>query len=158
MTGFKNFVNDSKKGISRNIKSRKERKIVTPDEFSILVKSYFLNLPEAGNFKFTFKEFDRDNLLFILRYHYRLWIEVWNNQIEIFREFPEEFQVIKEVNKSNHPFISKTLKEGTKMYFRGDSSLCNWLNGIPLWDDKEEVLEYGLKPSCQINYEYILKR
>ena len=44
------------------------------------------------------------------------------------------------------------------MYFRGDSSLCNWMNGIPLWDDKEEVLEYGLKPSCQINYEYITRK
>ena len=155
MTGFKNFVNDSENGISRNIKSRKEKKIITPDEFSILVKSYFLNLPETGNFKFTFKEFDRDNLLFILRFHYRLWIEVCNNQIEIFRIFPEKFQIIKEVNKSNHPFTPKTFKEETVMYFRGDSSLCNWLNGIPLWDDKEEVLEYDLKPSCQINYDFI---
>ena len=158
MTGFKNFVNDSKNGISRNIKSRKEKKIITPDEFSILVKSYFLDLPDVGNFNFTFKEFDRENLLFILRYHYRLWIEVWNNQIEIFRDFPKEFQIIREVNKSNHPFTPKTFKEGTTMYFSSDSSLCNWLNGIPLWDDKEEVLEYGLKPSCQINYRYIQRK
>ena len=158
MNTFLNFRRDIKNGITRNIKSRKEKKIITPDEFSILVKSYFLNLPETGNFKFTFKEFDRDNLLFILRYHYRLWIVVWNNQIEIFRNFPKEFQIIKEVNKNNHPYTDKTLKEGTIMYFRGDSSLCNWMNGIPLWDDKEEVLEYGLKPSCQINYEYISRR
>ena len=158
MSGYFKFIIDSKNGISRKIKSRKEKKIITPEEFSILVESYFLNLPEEGNYKFTFKEFDRENLLFILRYHYRLWIEIWNNQIEIFREFPQEFQIIKEVNKSNHPYIDKILKVGTIMYFRGDSSLCNWLNGIPLWDDKEEVLEYGLKPSFQINYEYISRR
>jgi len=64
MTGFKNFVNDSKNGISRNIKSRKEKKIITPDEFSILVKSYFLDLPDVGNFNFTFKEFDRTSFSF----------------------------------------------------------------------------------------------
>ena len=155
---FNKLIQDSSNGILRNIKSRKENKVITPQEFSIIVKSYFLNLPNEGNYKFTFKEFDRDNLLFILRYHYRLWIEVWNNQIEIFREFPQEFQIIKEVDKSNHPFTTKTFKEGTTMYFRGDSSMCNWMNGIPLWDDKEEVLEHGLKPSCQINYEHILRR
>jgi len=158
MTGFENLMEDSKNGISRIIKSRREKKIITPEEFSIIVKSYFLNLPNEGNFKFTFKEFDRDNLIFILRYHYRLWIEVWNNQIEIYRVFPEEFQITKEVNKSNHPFTPKTFREGTTMYFSSDSSLCNWLNGIPLWSDKEEILENGIKPSCQINYEYIQRK
>jgi hypothetical protein len=155
---FDVFEKNCENGLNNHIKSRKENKILSIDEFSIIVKSYFLNLPKEGNYKFTFKEFDRDNLLFILRYHYRLWIEVWNNQIEIFKEFPQEFQIIKEVNKSNHPYIDNTLKVGTIMYFRGDSSLCNWLNGIPLWDDKKEVLEYGLKPSYQINYEYISRR
>ena len=158
MEPFDKFKYDTINGIRRNIKSRKVGKSITPEEFSILVKSYFLNLPEVVNYKFTFKEFDRENLLFILRYHYRLWIEVWNNQIEIFKVFPKEFQIIKDVNKSNHPYTNKKLKVGTVMYFRGDSSLCNWLNGIPLWDDKEEILEYGLIPSCQINYEYIFRR
>ena len=70
MTGFKNFMNDSRNGISRNIKSRREKKIITPEEFSIIVKSYFLNLPNEGNYKFNFEKNDRDNLLFILRYRY----------------------------------------------------------------------------------------
>jgi hypothetical protein len=158
MNTFLNFRRDIKNGITRNIKSRKEKKKITPETFSIIVKSYFFNLSNEENFKFTFKEIDKDNLLFILRYQYRLWIEVWNNQIEIFKEFPKEFQIIKEVNKSNHPHIDKTLKVGTLMYFRGDSSLCNWLNGIPLWNNKTDVLVYGLKQSCQINYEYISRR
>jgi len=156
MTGFENLMKDSKNGISRIIKSRRGKKIITPEEFSIIVKSYFLNLPNKGNFKFFFDENDRDNLLFILRYHYQLWLEVWNNQIEIFREFPEEFQIIKEVNKSNHPHTPKTFKKGTKMYYNSSSySTINWLNGIPLWDNKNEEVGNGLKPSCQINYNYI---
>ena len=156
MTGFENLMKDSKNGISRIIKSRREGKIIIPEEFSIIVKSYFLNLPNKGNFKFFFDENDRDNLLFILRYHYQLWLEVWNNQIEIFREFPKEFQIIKEVNKSNHPHTPKTFKKGTKMYYNSSSySTSNWLNGIPLWDNKNEEVGNGLKPSCQINYNYI---
>ena len=156
MTGFENLMKDSKNGISRIIKSRRGGKIITPEEFSIIVKSYFLNLPNKGNFKFFFDENDRDNLLFILRYHYQLWLEVWNNQIEIFREFPEEFQIIKELNKSNHPHTPKTFKKGTKMYYNSSSySTSNWLNGIPLWDNKNEEVGNGLKPSCQINYNYI---
>jgi hypothetical protein len=156
MAGFEKLMEDSKNGISRIIKSRRGGKIITPEEFSIIVKSYFLNLPKKGNYKFIFEENDRDNLLFILRYHYQLWLEVWNNQIEIFREFPKEFQIIKEVNKSNHPHTPKTFKKGTKMYYNSSIfSTSNWLNGIPLWDNKNEEVGNGLKPSCQINYNYI---
>ena len=156
MAGFEKLMEDSRNGISRIIKSRREKKIITPEEFSIIVKSYFLNLPNKGNYKFIFEENDRDNLLFILRYHYQLWLEVWNNQIEIFREFPKEFLIIKEVNKSNHPHTPKTFKKGTKMYYNSSSySTSNWLNGIPLWDNKNEEVGNGLKPSCQINYNYI---
>jgi hypothetical protein len=156
MAGFEKLMEDSKNGISRIIKSRRGEKIITPEEFSIIVKSYFLNLPKKGNYKFIFEENDRDNLLFILRYHYQLWLEVWNNQIEIFRAFPKEFQIIKEVNKSNHPHTPKTFKKGTKMYYNSSIfSTSNWLNGIPLWDNKNEEVGNGLKPSCQINYNYI---
>lgn len=42
------------------------------------------------------------------------------------------------------------------MYFNSSSySSCDWLNGIPLWDNKDEEVGHGLKPSCQINYNYI---
>ena len=43
------------------------------------------------------------------------------------------------------------------MYFNSSSySSSNWLSGIPLWDNKNEEVGYGLKPSCQINYDYIV--
>ena len=54
MTGFESLMNDSKNGISRNIKSREEKQIITPEEFLTIVKSYFLNLPNEGNYKFIF--------------------------------------------------------------------------------------------------------
>ena len=43
------------------------------------------------------------------------------------------------------------------MYFSNSSSYssCNWLNGIPLWDNKDQVVIEGLKPSFQVNYEYV---
>ena len=42
------------------------------------------------------------------------------------------------------------------MYFNSSSySSSNWLNGIPLWDNKDEEVGHGLKPSCQVNYNYI---
>ena len=42
------------------------------------------------------------------------------------------------------------------MYFNPSSySSCNWMRGIPLWDDKYDEVGDGLKPSCQVNYNYI---
>ena len=46
--------------------------------------------------------------------------------------------------------------KGTKMYFNSSSySSSNWLNGIPLWDNKDEEVGHGLKPSCQVNYDFL---
>ena len=44
------------------------------------------------------------------------------------------------------------------MYFNSSAySSCNWLSGIPLWDNLDEEFKLGLKPSCQINFSYIKK-
>ena len=99
------------------------------------------------------------NWVVLLGYGYNLWVEVCNDQIEIFNEFPKEFKIVKEVNQSNHPFTPKKFKEGTILYYfasggRGYTS-CNWLNGIPLWDNLDDKYELGLRPSVQINYEHI---
>ena len=99
---------------------------------------------------------DKEILVFVLRWYYHLWIKINDNSIEIFHSFPKKFEIIKEVNKSNHFHTPKTFKTGTIMYFNSSAySSCNWLNGIPLWDNPDEELELGLKPSCQINYSYI---
>ena len=42
------------------------------------------------------------------------------------------------------------------MYFNNSGySSCNWLKGIPLWDNKVEEVVEGIKPNCQINYKYL---
>ena len=99
---------------------------------------------------------DKETLVFVLRWYYNLWVDINEDFIEVYSSFPKEFEIINEVNKLNHPHTPKTFKKGTKMYFNSSSySSSNWLNGIPLWDNKYEEVGYGLKPSCQINYDYI---
>ena len=81
----------------------------------------------------------------------KIWFEKFRN-----KGSPKEFEIISEVNKLNHPHTPKTFKKGTKMYFNSSSySSSNWLNGIPLWDKKDEEVGHGLKPSCQVNYNSI---
>ena len=110
----------------------------------------------AKNFIIEFDENDKEILVLILRRYYNLWIDIYQNSIEVYFSFPKEFEIVNEVNKSNHPHTPKTFKIGTKMYFNSSSySSCDWLNGIPLWDNKDEEVGHGLKPSCQINYNYI---
>ena len=65
-------------------------------------------------------------------------------------------EIIIEVNNINHPHTPKTFNKGTKMYKTSSNyASCNWLNGIPLWDNKEEEITKELKPSCQVNYGFI---
>ena len=44
------------------------------------------------------------------------------------------------------------------MYFNNSGySTCNWLKVIPLWDNKDEEVVEGIKPNCQVNYDFISK-
>ena len=145
-------------GIKRDIKSRREGKKISPDKFCILVERYFNDLPTNKNFKFKYNQNDIDDLLFILRYEYNLWLEISKTEIEIYNNFPEKFILINDVDKTNHLHTPKSFLKGTIMYFFSDSggySSCNWLNGIPLWHNKEDVYDHGLRPSLQINYDFI---
>ncbi|MGC6284838.1 MAG: hypothetical protein ACON4X_04210 [Polaribacter sp.] len=153
---FSRLVNDSKFGLKRKISSRKEQIIISIDEFNLLSKKYFKNIRKDKNLVINFEEYDKENLIFILRWYYNLWIDIRENYIEVYTSIPDKFEIICEVNKLNHPHTPKTFKKGTKMYFNSSSySSSNWLNGIPLWDNKDEEVIEGLKPSCQINYNYI---
>ena len=59
---------------------------------------------------------------------------------------------------SNISDSSRTFEKGTKMYFSPLSySMYNWSKGIPLWDIKNDEVIEGLKPSFQINYDFIKK-
>jgi hypothetical protein len=153
---FNRLINDSKEGLKRKISSRREKISVSIEEFNLLSKKYFNQIKEDKNLIFKLHQKDKETLIFILRWYYHLWIEIDKDIIEVYSDFPKEFEIISEVNKFNHPHTPKTFKKGTKMYFNSSSySSCNWLNGIPLWNNKGEELVEGLTPSCQINYTYI---
>jgi len=153
---FIRLIKDSKEGLKRKISSRREKIIVPIEEFNKLSKKYFNKIKEEENFIFEFDEKDKETLLFVLRWYYNLWIDIKENSIEVYSYFPKEFEIVSEVNKLNHPHTPKTFKKGTKMFFNSlVYSSCNWLNGIPLWDIKDEEVGEILNPSCQINYNYI---
>ena len=132
------------KGIKRNIKSRRERKKISPEKFYILVERYFNNLPPNKNFKFKYNQNDLDDLLFILRYEFNLWLEISEKEIEIYNNFPEKFILINDVDKTNHYHTPKNFSKGTIMYFlskSGGYSSCNWLNGISVFN-KDDVYDH----------------
>ena len=153
---FDRLIKDSKEGLKRKISSRRGRISLSIEEFDKISKQYFNQIKVAKNFIIEFDENDKEILVLILRRYYNLWIDIYQNSIEVYFSFPKEFEIVNEVNKSNHPHTPKTFKKGTKMYFNSSSySSCDWLNGIPLWDNKDEEVGHGLKPSCQISYNYI---
>ena len=153
---FNRLVTDSKEGLKRNISSRRENISITIEEFSFISRKYFNNIKKQTNLVIEQNEKDKEKLIFILRWYYNLWIDINKDNIEVYSFFPKGFEIISEVNKLNHPHTKKTFKRGTKMYFNNSGySSCNWLKGIPLWDNKDEEVIEGLKPSCQINYQYV---
>ena len=153
---FNRLIKDSKEGLKRKISSRRERISVSVDEFNNLSKKYFNQIIEGENLIIYHDKKDKEILVFILRWYYNLWVDINEDFIEVYSCFPKVFKIVSEVNKSNHPHTPKTFKKGTKMYFNFSSySSSNWLNGIPLWDNKDEEVVHGLKPSCQVNYDYI---
>lgn len=153
---FNRLIKDSKEGLKRKISSRREKISIPVEKFNNLSKKYFNQIKEGEILTIKYDEKDKEILVFLLRWYYNLWIDINEDSIEIYYSFPKEFEIISEVNKSNHTHTPKTFKKGTKMYFNFSSySSSNWLNGIPLWDNKDEEVDHGLKPSCQVNYNYI---
>ena len=153
---FNRLIKHSKEGLKRKISSRRERISVSVEEFNNLSKKYFNQIKEGENLIINHDKKDKETIVFILRWYYNLFIDINEESIEVFSFFPKEFEIINEVNKLNHPHTPKTFKKGTKMYFNSSSySSSNWLNGIPLWDNKDEEINHGLKPSCQVNYDHI---
>ncbi len=153
---YNRLIKDSKEGLKRKISSRREKTYISVEEFNNLSKKYFNQIKEGENLTIKYDKKDKEILIFILRWYYNLWIDINEDSIEVYSFFPKVFEIINEVNKFNHPHTPKTFEEGTKMYFNPSSySSCNWMRGIPLWDDKYDEVGDGLKPSCQVNYNYI---
>ncbi len=139
------------------IYKRKIKYEIQTPRLNELVKRYFDgfdgNLTEKT---ITIENSDMEDILFLLRYHFRMWIEVKDASLTIFKNFPSQFKIIKEVNKSNHPFTPQTFKVGTIMYFNDSSyGTANWLNGIPLAISLTPVEGTSIIPTTQINYDFI---
>ncbi len=157
MEKFHRFISDIKNGIKRKISSRRLKMHVSVEEFNLLSKKYFDGLkPDIEIFNFNIEASDKDNLLFILRVYYGLWIEIKELSITIYSKFPEKFELIKEVNKSNHYFTPKTFPKGTIMYSVSSAySSSNGISGTSLWDNLNPIEGTDLIPSVQINYGFI---
>ncbi|MAD12825.1 MAG: hypothetical protein CMC04_08910 [Flavobacteriaceae bacterium] len=153
------FINSFKKGINRDIKSRKLNLKINIDEFDLLSNKYLKKINDKGLFsKLSIEEMDRQKILFLLRVYFGLWIEIDKNQIKIFKKFPKKFKIIKEVNKSNHYFTPKTFIKNTIMYpVKSAYSLSNDMNGTSLWDTLDPIEGTELVPSVQIDFNYIEK-
>tara|TARA_B110000114_G_C14806062_1_gene282784 strand:- start:44 stop:526 length:483 start_codon:yes stop_codon:yes gene_type:complete len=153
---FNRLIDDSKGELKKNISSRRENISVTFQEFNTISKKYFNNVSKDKNLIIKFDKDDKETLVFVLRWYYNLWIDLKKDYIEVYSSFPKEFEIVSEVNKLNHPHTPKTFEKGTKMFYNSSSySSCNWLKGIPLWDNEYEEVVEGLKPSCQINYNFV---
>ena len=154
---FENFFKCVNDGIKRDIKSRRLKMKVSVDEFSAFSKKYFKNINDKDlSFKFVIDEVDKNSILFVLRSFFNMYVEVKENSIIVFKNFPKKFILLKEVNKSNHHFTPRTFKKGAIMYSISPSySSANRMNGVPLWDSLETIKDTELIPSVKINYDYI---
>lgn len=150
------FRNDCLKGIKRPIKSRKKGIFIGPKRFSEIRDKYFKNLSEDSRIKINPEHDDLVELLFMMRCYYRLWLEIEQTNIIIFREYPKECVLTEEVNKLNHPHSPKTFKKGTLMYYSEPAyGVCDWSKGFPLWTTPNHEDSIEKFRFCQINYNYI---
>lgn len=142
-------------GVDLNYK-RKYKRIITFNTLSKLYQTYFKYLSFKANEEIAVSEEDKDIVIFLLRVHFRQWIEVEGVTIKVYKDFPQQFEVIKEVNKYNHFFTPRTFLVGEVLFYRNSVyGSCNFLNGIPLAESLEPVEGTTIIATTQINYGYI---
>ena len=136
---------------------RKVKYELSTERLNKLIEQYFTDFEESMIMKsIEFKVSDKADLLFLLRYHFRLWITIKEQTITIYKNFPTQFKIIKEVNKTNHLFTPKTFEVGQILYFKNHGySSVNWLNGIPLAESLTLIEGTEIIPTTQINYDFI---
>lgn len=135
---------------------RKYKRIIAFDTLSKLYQTYFRHFSFKANEEITVSKEDKDIVIFLLRVHFRQWIEVEELNITVYKDFPQQFEIIKEVNKYNHFFTPRTFLVGEVLFY-GNSvyGSCNFLNGIPLAESPEPVEGTTFIATTQVNYGYI---
>lgn len=136
---------------------RKVKYEISVERLNALVNRYFKNFDNEIIKKTILVEMtDTEDVLFLLRFHFRMWIEINNTSMTIFRNIPARFKIIKEVNRENHWFVPKTFEVGQIMYFKSHGySSANWLNGIPLAEFLTPIKNTDIISTTQINYGFI---
>jgi hypothetical protein len=125
-----------------------------------LYDKYFnkINLKE-NCYTLAYNEEDMNELLVLLRCHFKLWIEYTNIQITIYKHFPIKFKIISEVNKENHWFTPEVFKIGTILFYAENNyGTVNLLKGIPLSRTLTPIKGTDIVPSMQINYEFLMPK
>jgi hypothetical protein len=140
--------------IHRN--KRKDAYSLSPDRLLDIYQSYFTNINQTGNYTFKFSKNDKNDLLFLFRVYFKFYVELNDNLMTVYEEFPKCFKILKEVNKKNHRHTPKTFVKNTIMYLSTNVyGTTNYLNGIPLAESLEPVQGTDIIPTTQINYQYI---
>ncbi len=135
---------------------RKDAYSMSPDRLLNIYQNYFTNISHTGNYMFKFSENDKNDLLFLFRVYFKMYVELNDNLMTVYEEFPTCFKILKEVNTKNHRHTPKTFVKNTIMYFSTNVyGTTNYLNGIPLAESLEPIPETDIIPTTQINYQYI---
>ncbi|WP_296636197.1 hypothetical protein [Polaribacter sp.] len=141
------------KDLNYNRKYKRRIKLIT---LQIIYQKYFKDLSFLINEKIIVSNEDKDIIIFLLRVYFKVWIEIEDIKIIIYKKFPEKFKIIKEVNKYNHFFTPRAFLVGEVLFYRNSVyGTCNFLNGIPLAESLEPVEGTSIIATTQINYEYI---
>jgi hypothetical protein len=155
--GYSDLIDDVAIGWTRDFRHRKSGVNITKEVFDSWRCSILKDI-ELDNIILIHDNSDyRLDLINLLRLKYQLWLDIYAEKIEVSRDFPTSFILVNTVNKQNHWYTPKQFEKGTVMYYSGNGGhgSCNWLNGIPLWEDMKTVEGTSLIPSLQINYEFI---
>ena len=155
---LENFLNEfeillnKKQSISYN---RKPCYYISSKRLFYLFEQYYIKIDINSDFSFVVIEFDKNDILFLLRVHFKLYVELNENVIKIFKCFPTKFQIIKDVTPHNHWFAPKSFLKGKILYYKKDLyKTANLMNGIPLSEELSTFDSDVFVPTTQINYEY----
>jgi len=150
-------INNVKKERNGFACKRKQPFSITDFRINELYNRYFSKLSmKCQEFTFSTLPEDHDELLYLLRAHFQLWIGIQGHSITIHQEFPRRFRVTREVNPNNHWFSPKTFPMGSILYYGKDHySVCNRNKGIPLSEIAPSNESEVRQPVVQINYDFI---
>ena len=135
---------------------RRDAYNLPPDRLLHVYQNYFTDIPVTGNYTFKYSKNDENDLLFLFRVYFKMFVELNDSLMTVYREIPRRFKIIKEVNKQNHRHTPKTFVKNSIMHLsKSVYGTTNYLNGIALAESLEPLQGTDIIPTTQINYQYI---